>query len=293
MGRGLVHSSAARAGRRFAIRLSHRLRPLEPPDGSRPGLVITGAAGTVGRVLRAELADGYSLRTIDQLPAEGIDLAADVRRSERMQKAFAGASAVVELAANPSLRTSWEQVLANNLAAALGTLEAARRAGVPRVVVASSNHVTGFYRQDEVIDTLAPQRPDSYYGLSKAFGEQLAQFYFDRYGMETVCLRIGSSFPEPKDRRMLATWLGYDDLEQLVRRAMFVPNVKCTIVYGVSANRDVWWDNSHAAHLGYAPTQTSELWRERIERAEPPRAEDDPVRVYQGGAFVTTGPFGD
>lgn len=92
---------------------------------------------------------------------------------------------------------------------------------------------------------------------------------------------------------MLATWLGYDDLEQLVRRAMFVPNVKCTIVYGVSANRDVWWDNSHAAHLGYTPTQTSEPWREPIEREQPPRAEDDPVRVYQGGAFVATGPFGD
>lgn len=277
------------------------LEHADPLDGIRTHcgrILLTGAAGGLGRVLRERLPHYADvLRVSDIAPigearANEEAVVCNLADASAVDALVRGVDVIVHLG-GVSVERPFEEVLPANIQGAYHLYEAARRHGVHRIVFASSNHVTGFYRQDEVIDTLAPQRPDSYYGLSKAFGEQLAQFYFDRYGMETVCLRIGSSFPEPKDRRMLATWLGYDDLEQLVRRAMFVPNVKCTIVYGVSANRDVWWDNSHAAHLGYAPTQTSELWRERIERAEPPRAEDDPVRVYQGGAFVTTGPFGD
>src|SRR5205085_2980345 len=115
-----------------------------------------------------------------------------------------------------STEQPFEPILRGNIVGGYNLYEAARKQGVKRIVFASSNHVTGFYRQDEVIDTRAPVRPDGLYGLSKAFGENLSRFYFDRYGIETVCLRIGSSFPEPKDRRMLATWLSFDDLERLV-----------------------------------------------------------------------------
>ncbi|HKS79254.1 MAG TPA: NAD(P)-dependent oxidoreductase [Gaiellaceae bacterium] len=283
MGRGLVQSSAARAGR-FAIRLSHRFKPLEPFDGSRPGLVITGAAGTIGRVLRAELAVSHSLRTIDQLPAEGIDLAADVRRSERMQKAFAGASAVVELAANPSLRTSWEQVLANNLAAALGTLEAARRAGVPRVVVASSNHVTGMHERDEPYASVlagryegldpeslprirvdSPPRPDSFYAIGKCGAEAAARYYAEEYGMSAICLRIGTVNPEnrPRNPREFATLLTHRDLAQLVRRCLEAPlDLGFAVFYGVSRNTWRIWDiEDAAATIGYEPLDDAESFR--------------------------------
>ncbi|HTH76622.1 MAG TPA: NAD(P)-dependent oxidoreductase [Trinickia sp.] len=277
------------------------LEHADPLDGIRTHcgrILLTGAAGGLGRVLRERLPHYADVLRVSDIAPIGEArtneeaMVCNLADAPAVDALVRGVDVIVHLG-GVSVERPFEEVLPANIQGAYHLYEAARRHGVRRIVFASSNHVTGFYRQDEVIDTVAPQRPDSYYGLSKAFGEQLAQFYFDRYGIETVCLRIGSSFPEPKDRRMLATWLGYDDLEQLVRRAMFVPNVKCTIVYGVSANRDVWWDNSHAAHLGYAPTQTSEPWRERIEREQPPRAEDDPVRVYQGGAFVTTGPFGD
>jgi len=277
------------------------LEHADPLDGIRTHcgrILLTGAAGGLGRVLRERLPHYADVLRVSDIAPIGEArtneeaVVCNLADAAAVDALVRGVDVIVHLG-GVSVERPFEEVLPANIQGAYHLYEAARRHGVRRIVFASSNHVTGFYRQDEVIDTVAPQRPDSYYGLSKAFGEQLAQFYFDRYGIETVCLRIGSSFPEPKDRRMLATWLGYDDLEQLVRRAMFVPNVKCTIVYGVSANRDVWWDNSHAAHLGYAPTQTSEPWRERIEREQPPRAEDDPVRVYQGGAFVTTGPFGD
>jgi uronate dehydrogenase len=203
----------------------------------------------------------------------------------------AGADAIVHLG-GVSVERPFEEILPANIQGTYNLYEAARRHGVRRVVFASSNHVIGYYRQGEVIDAAAPPRPDGYYGVSKAFGEQLAQFYFDRHGIETVCLRIGSSFPVAKDRRMLVTWLGYDDLEQLICRAIFVPKVGFTIVYGMSANRDRWWDNRLAAHLGYAPVESSEQFREQVESV-PPLPADDPAGWYQGGAFVKAGPFGD
>ena len=157
---------------------------------------------------------------------------------------------------------------------------------------ASSNHVIGFYPQSETIDDRVPHRPDGYYGLSKSFGENMAQFYFDRYGIETVSIRIGSSFPEPTNRRMMSTWLSYGDLAALVEKSLFTPDVKHTVVYGMSANRDVWWDNRGAARLGFAAQDSSEVFRAKVE-AQPPVAPTDPNSVYQGGAFTAMGPFGD
>jgi uronate dehydrogenase len=134
-------------------------------------------------------------------------------------------------------------------------------------------------------------RPDGYYGLSKAFGENLAQFYSDRYGIETVSLRIGSSFPEPKDRRMLGTWLSYADLERLVVAGLTAPVVRHTVVYGVSDNTGTWWDNTPAQHLGFRPQDSSEPFRAAAEKRQPKIDANDPASVYQGGAFVTKGPF--
>jgi uronate dehydrogenase len=276
----------------------HSTDPLDGIDTHCGRILLTGAAGGLGRVLRERLARYADiLRLSDIAPIDAAregeeSMPCDLADAAAVHELVRGVDVIVHLG-GVSVERPFEEVLPANIQGTYHLYEAARRHGVRRIVFASSNHAIGFYRQGEVIDANVPQRPDSYYGLSKVFGEQLARFYFDRYGIESVCVRIGSSFPEPKDRRMLATWLGYDDLEQLVRRSMFVPRVGCTIVYGVSANRECWWDNAHAAHLGYVPTQTSEPWRERIEREQPPRSEDDPVRMYQGGAFVVAGPFGD
>jgi len=169
--------------------------------------------------------------------------------------------------------------------------EAARRHSVARIVFASSNHVTGFYRQDEVVSPREPMRPDGYYGLSKAFGENLAQFYWDRYGIETVSLRIGSSFPEPKDRRMLASWMSYDDLERLVLASLTAPVVGHSVIYGMSGNTTTWWDNTPARHIGYRPQDSSERFRAEVEARQPALDRHDPAVAYQGGAFVKQGPF--
>ena len=112
------------------------------------------------------------------------------------------------------------------------------------------------------------------------------------YGIETVSIRIGSSFPEPQNRRMMSTWLSFADLTRLLERALYTPNVGHTVVYGASNNLNVWWDNRFAAHLGFEPKDTSEVFRDKIE-AQPMPAANDPAMVYQGGAFVAAGPFGD
>jgi uronate dehydrogenase len=125
----------------------------------------------------------------------------------------------------------------------------------------------------------------------QAFGENLAQFYFDRYGLETVSLRIGSSFPPPTDRRMLASWLSYDDLWRLIQASLSAPVVGHTVAYGVSNNRLTWWDNTPARHLGYVPQDSSEPYRVAIEQAQPQLDPAQPAVRCQGGGFVTKGPF--
>lgn len=266
------------------------------PSPSLGRVLLTGAAGGLGRVLRPRLRLRCSLlRVSDIAPMEPASdgeevVEAALQDAAAVHALLDGIDAVVHLG-GISTEQPFDAILQANIVGSYNLYEAARRQGVKRIVFASSNHVTGFYRQDEVIDATVPARPDGYYGLSKAFGENLARFYFDRYGIETVCLRIGSSFPEPKDRRMLATWLSYDDLERLVLASLTAPVVGHSIVYGMSANTTSWWDNTAAQHLGFRPQDSSEPWRAAREAAQPALDRSDPAVVYQGGAFVRMGPF--
>jgi uronate dehydrogenase len=261
-------------------------------------LLLTGAAGGLGRELRPRLkahCDTLRLSDIADLGAAqpGEELVS-CRLEDRaaMRSLLEGVDAVVHLG-GVSVEAPFDPILQANIVGAYNLYEAARRNGVRRIVFASSNHVTGFYRQDEVIDARMPVRPDGLYGLSKAFGENLARLYFDRHGIETACLRIGSSFPEPRDRRMLATWLSYDDLERLVVAGLTAPVVGHTVAFGISDNSTRWYDDRHAAHLGYRAQDSSERFRAEVERRQPTLDLTDPATLYQGGAFVRTGPFDD
>jgi uronate dehydrogenase len=261
-------------------------------------LLLTGAAGGLGRELRRRLAAHcHVLRLSDvaelgsAAPHEEVVPAA-LEDGVAMRGLLADVDAVVHLG-GVSTEQPFDAILPANIVGVYNLYEAARVHGVRRIVFASSNHVTGFYRQSEVVSPLDPVRPDGYYGISKAFGENLSRFYFDRYGIETVCLRIGSSFPEPVDRRMLATWLSYDDLERLVVASLSAPVVGHSIVYGVSDNTLSWWDNTPARHIGYRPRDSSESFRAARQAAQPEIDLGDPAAVYQGGGFVKRGPFQD
>jgi uronate dehydrogenase len=259
-------------------------------------LLLTGAAGGLGRVLRPRLKAYCDVLRLSDLADLGAAAAGEEVSQVPLQDAAAvhglleGVDAVVHLG-GVSVEAAFDPILQANIVGTYNLYEAARKHGVKRVLFASSNHVTGFYRQDEVLDTNALPRPDGLYGVSKAFGENLARFYFDRYGIETACLRIGSSFAEPKDRRMLATWMSFDDLERLVVSCLTAPLVGYSVVYGMSDNRTQWWDNTKAKHLGYVPQDSSEPFRAAVEARQPPLDYNDPAVRYQGGAFVRTGPF--
>jgi uronate dehydrogenase len=259
-------------------------------------LLLTGAAGGLGRELRPRLrrlARVLRLSDVAEMapPGEGEEvMTAALQDAAAVDRIVAASEAIVHLG-GISTEGPFAPILEANIVGVWHLYEAARRHGVRRVVFASSNHVTGFYRQDEVISASDPMRPDGHYGLSKAFGENVARFYFDRYGIESVCLRIGSSFAEPKDRRMLATWLSYDDLERLVVASLTAPVVGCSIVYGVSANTTTWWDNTSASHLGFRPQDSSERFRAAAEARQRVLDSHDPATIFQGGAFVKQGPF--
>jgi len=272
----------------------HRMNPLSAPRFKR--LLLTGAAGNLGRVLRprmkryCETLRVSDLAAMDPAGAGEEVVPAALEDLAAMQSLLADVDAVLHFG-GVSIEKPFETVLPANIVGGYNVYEAARRNGVKRILFASSNHVTGFYSQGETLTPHAPPRPDSNYGLSKAFGENLAQFYFDRYGLETVSLRIGSCWPVPTDRRMLSSWLSHDDLERLIVAALSAPVVGHTVIYGVSDNRSAWWDNSASRHIGYRPQDSSEPWRAEVEASQPYVDPSLPEVRCQGGGFVNLGPF--
>ena len=260
-------------------------------------LLLTGAAGGLGQALRERLkANCTVLRLSDRAhigtpgAAEEV-VQADLADSAAVSSMVQGTNAIVHLG-GISVEGPFGPILQANILGAYNLYEAARVHGVKRIVFASSNHVTGFYRQDQTITSDAPPRPDGLYGLSKAFGEDLSRLYFDRYGIETACIRIGSSFAEPKDRRMLATWLSFDDLHRLITACLTTPVLGHSIVFGMSDNDVTWWDNSRAKHIGFVAQDSSDVFRDAVYARTPQPDLADPAAIYQGGGFVTAGPFG-
>ena len=259
-------------------------------------ILMTGAAGGLGKAMRGPLkANCQVLRLSDLVdcgPAQAGEEVSQVDLADEaaMLKLLDGVNAVVHFG-GVSTEASWASVLAPNIIGLYNLYEGARKQGVQRIVFASSNHATGFYKQSETIGVDAAPRPDGFYGLSKAFGEDISRFYFDRHGIETACLRIGSSFPEPVDRRMLASWLSYDNLYRLLTACLTTPVLGHSIIYGMSDNSVTWWSNDKARHIGYKPQDSSDRFRDVIyaQTAAPDLA--DPAVQFQGGGFVKKGPY--
>ena len=261
-------------------------------------ILMTGAAGGLGRALRERLkANCAVLRLSDRVDfgaaqAQEEILLADLADADAVLAMMHGVDAVVHFG-GVSVEGPFGPILQANILGAYNLYEAARKQGTRRIVFASSNHVTGYYRQSETITADQPPRPDGLYGVSKAFGEDLSRFYFDRYGIETACVRIGSSFPEPKDRRMLASWLSYDDLHRLITACLTTPVLGHSIIFGMSDNTVTWWDNSRARHIGYVPKDSSDVFRDAVFARTSNPDPNDPVAQFQGGGFVVAGPFED
>lgn len=257
-------------------------------------VLITGAAGRIGTVLRGGLPErGWAVRCVDVVPMPDErpgeeQLVADVTDLAAMVDAAEGVDAVVHLAGVVG-ESTWPAISSANIEGTYATLEAARRAGVQRVVLASSNHASGFTprpAQGLLREEDAPPRPDTYYGVAKVAMEALGSLYADRYGMDVVCLRIGSAFPEPTTVRMLATWLSPGDTLSLVDAALRTPDPGYAVVWGVSANTRNWWDLTAARALGFEPADDAEIYAEALIEAYGEGDPADPVHSRVGGQYT-------
>jgi NAD+ dependent glucose-6-phosphate dehydrogenase len=242
------------------------------PAGRKKRVLITGAAGRIGSSLAEQLKDRYDLRvhyhhTIPEQPPVDDIAIADVSVFEQIAPALQGMDAVVHMAGEPSTRASWENVRARNIDGTYNVLEAARQAGVKKVVFASTNHVMGMYDRDQQwpIYSGQPVRPDSLYGVSKAFGEALGRHYYDRFGLSVICLRIGWFLPEPRDEIGRWMWLSPRDCAQVTWRAI-ESDVGFGIFYAISANGGRHWDITDTMEkLGYRPEDDAEQYAEQLD----------------------------
>lgn len=256
-------------------------------------IVLTGAAGALGHQLRAPLSQLCDELVSTDLAEPKSDLLAgetwhqaDIGVMDQIAPLLEGAEMIVHFAAIPDERP-FEELLGPNYIGAYNIWEAAHRHGVRRVVYASSIHAVGLHETAAGIDTDVAHRPDTFYGLAKCFAEDLGRMYWEKRGVEAVCLRILSCTPEPQNVRALGTWLSYGDLVRLVTRAIDTPTVGFTVAYGVSANTRAPVSNDKVRFLGYRPQDNAEDWAEALfakaGRADP----QDAAQMRVGGPFAT------
>ena len=253
-------------------------------------IALSGAAGQLGSVLRTSLiARGIPLRsaagTRPLVPlVNGEDVMhGDLRERAVVDRLLEGVDLLIHLAGT-SVEKPLPEIIDNNLRALVQVYEGARRHGVRRVVFASSNHAIGMYPVTEHLDLDCAPRPDGFYGLSKVWGEALARMYWDKHGIESICVRIGSCVERPTEPRHLSTWFGHADFLHFIDRCIEAPDVGFMVVWGVSANKRSWWDNTGIDRLGYRPTQDAEQFAQQV--AAKPNPLDALGQRFQGGSFV-------
>ena len=252
---------------------------------------LTGASGTLGRVLAPALAAAGHRPVLsdlvpfpDALPEGAAFAAADLTDAAALDAACpADATAIVHFGGINTERSA-DEILAGNVLGTTRVFELARSRGA-RVVFASSNHAIGFHPRDRALTASDPYRPDGFYGLSKVYAEMLGRLFFDKHGVESVHLRIGSCLPAPRDGRHRATWLSYPDLVRLVEAAVAAPRPGHAVVWGISNNAGRWWTGDDAGRIGYHPQDDAE----RFAAALMPEVGDAIALAYQGGGMCAQG----
>lgn len=251
-------------------------------------VLVTGAAGALGRVVaRALGAMGWPLVLTDiapfpdPVPPGSRFVRADLTDGVAILRLAEGCGTILHFG-GVSVERPFEDVIGPNIRGLYHIYEAARREGA-RVLFASSNHAIGFHERTEALDDDCALLPDGYYGLSKAYGELMGRMYWFKHGVENINVRIGSSFPEPVDARMLSTWLSYADLVRLCVRAGLAERVESCVIWGASANSRTYWRRDARDALGWAPVDTADTFAGQMAA----KVSGDPVvERYQGGAYT-------
>ena len=254
-------------------------------------LVLTGAAGSLGSRLRAplaalcdELVSTDIKPSVENLAANETYVQADIADMNAVEPLLEGADMVIHFGAVVD-EAPFEDLIGPNFIGAYNVWEAAHRHGVRRVVYASSIHAVGMYPKTQAIGIDVPHRPDTFYGLAKCFAEDLGRMYWEKRGIESVCLRIYSCAPV-SNPRAVGSWLSYDDMILLVKRAIETPITGFSIIYGISDNDRAPVDNSGARHLGYRPRDNAEQFAEEIYAKSEPLDPQDPSHYRHGGPFA-------
>jgi uronate dehydrogenase len=262
-------------------------------------ILLTGAAGYLGTAVRPALrALAPAVRLTDLAPLKAAAEAgeeyvqADLADAQSVQALMSGVSAVVHLG-GVAVEAPWEPVLQANIVGTYNVFEAARQAGVKRIVYASSHHVIGYHRRERRLGVDDPVRPDSRYAVSKVFGEALGRMYADKYGMSVVAQRIGVARPEPPHPRGLLMWISERDYVQLTEHSLAAPDIHYLVVYGVSANAGAVWDNEGARAIGYLPQDDASRFASKVLEASPAGSEPALERPFHGGWFCAMEFAGD
>src|SRR6185295_19083771 len=219
-------------------------------------------------------------------------VAADLADMAAVEKIVKGVDSIIHLG-GVSIEKPWAMIHHANIVGCYNLFEAARRARVKRVVFASSNHAMGFYRRRRKVGTDALVRPDSRYGVSKAFGEALGALYADKYGLRVLCIRIGNFGDKPLDMRRMSIWIRPDDLVQLIPIGLEHPELRYEVVYGASDNARGWWDNGAAFRLGYRPTGRAEDHLKDALAGQAKLPSDPIADMFEGGPFSSDEFMGD
>ncbi len=255
-------------------------------------IVLTGAAGRCGMILRPALAAMCEELVTSDI-VDGIDGLAPnetyVKADLADYAAIAGLMDGVEMVCHFGAIVDegpFEQLLGPNFVGSYNVWESAQKAGGRRIVYASSIHAVGMHPRASFIGIDAEHRPDTFYGLAKCFTEDLGRMYWEKRGLESVHLRILSCAPV-KNARALGTWLSDGDLVHLVERAIDTPTTGFAVIYGVSDNDRAPVDNSKASFLGYRPKDNAEQFAAEILAAEGAGDPTDLAQMVHGGPFGT------
>ena len=261
-------------------------------------ILVTGAAGNLGKIVRVKLA-GWAdvmrlsdLNEISEAKSNEEIQCCDLGDKEAVMQLVEGCDGIIHLG-GVSTENTFDSILNGNIVGTYNLYEAARKHGVKRILFASSNHTIGFHERDTKLDADSVMRPDCLYGVSKCYGEMLASLYFDKFGIETARVRIGSCFEKPLDRRMLATWLSADDFVSLTKRIFECDRLGCPVIYGVSDNNELWWDNQKVSYIGWKPVDSSDKYANEPHLQTRAGDINDLSVRYQGGGFASAGHFED
>ncbi|UUZ58039.1 NAD-dependent epimerase/dehydratase family protein [Nocardioides sp. B-3] len=255
-------------------------------------ILVTGAAGSIGRVVTLGLGDrGHDVVGLDLVPEPdgftGPRHTADCSDARAVQAVFADErlDAVVHLAGHPGeadLPTS----LTSHVITTAALLDACVAHRVSRFVYASSNHAVGRTPRastaEGVISDDALPRPDTFYGVGKVAAEALMRLYADRHSIDAIACRIGSFLDEPGTTRALSTWLSHEDCVRMVEAALTASSPGFAVLYGISNNTPAWWDLEPGRRLGYDPVDDAEAYADHVAV----RDVDDAEAAHVGGPFA-------